>query len=263
MAADINNTKKQCAVVIPAYKLRFDYDEERCVHKYFQVLKGEDIYFILPEGLDKSWYESIFPEAKYKTYADKFFKGIAGYNRLMLDTAFYESFSDYEYMLIAQPDAILMKEENMISYFCSMGYDYFGAPWDPPRRIWEWAKVKRDIPSKGKIICCKKEGIVMGNGGFSLRKIDKTIALIKENSWRKIYWFIKRNEDIFFGVFGRDNNVDFKPASVEAGFIFAREYDIKENLENGNVPFGVHGWSKEFAGYDEMEEYLKATGIWK
>ena len=105
----------------------------------------------------------------------------------------------------------------------------------------------------------------MGNGGFCLRSVAKSKALIKEFAWRKIYWFIKRNEDIFFGLLGREGNnkCGFKPADIETGKEFALEYDIKEYVKKGIVPFGVHGWSKYFSSYEEMEEYLKKEGIWK
>lgn len=257
-------TTKECAVVIPAYKTSFSEDEKKCILKYVSVFKDRDIYFVLPKSLDRSWYEDVFPMIKYKPFDDKFFKGIKGYNKLMLSISFYEAFLDYDYILLAQPDAVTFSENDELDEFMEKGYDYYGAPWIPGRRIWEWVKVRRDIKSKGKIICCKKEEnkIQMGNGGFSLRNVSKTIALIKEHSWRKIYWFYKRNEDIFFGVFGRDNTVGFTLSDVETGKEFALEYDVKENIEKGNVPFGVHGWAKEFKDFDDMENYLIQKGIW-
>ena len=268
MAADgikDNINKHKCVVIIPAYKKAFSDDERKCTLKYVSVFKERDIYFVLPKGLDNSWYKENFPSINYMTFEDKYFKGIKGYNKLMLDISFYKAFSAYEYMLIAQPDAVTFLETDELDRFIDTGFDYFGAPWIPGRRIWEWVRVRRDIPTKGKIICCKKDEnkIQMGNGGFSLRNINKTIALINEHGWRKIYWFYKRNEDIFFGVFGRDNNSGFKLADVETGRRFALEYDIKKNVEEGFIPFGVHGWSKEFADFDEMENYLKAHEIWR
>ena len=233
--------------------------------KYVQVLKGEDIFFIAPENLNTDYYETEFPDIRYKRYKDKYFKGILGYNKLMLSTDFYDSFSEYEYMLIAQPDACIWREENMLEYFMDMDFDYYGAPWIPARRIWEWAPVRSGQDGRRRIVCLKKEGngIEMGNGGFSLRRISSCRKLIKEFAWRKSYWYIKRNEDIFFGVFGRGSKNNFKLCDVASGLKFAGEYNIKELVLEGRTPFGVHGWSKYFDSYEDMQKFLEENDVWK
>lgn len=253
----------RCVVIVPIYKKQFDFNEEACVRRYFTVLRGEDIVFQCPESLDRTYYEKTFPEAAYKTFPDKYFKNINGYNKLLLSTSFYEAFLEYDYMLIAQPDATILQNENRLQEFMDMGFDYIGAPWQPARRIWEWSIARDEKGRMKRIRCCKKEGdgITMGNGGFSLRKIDKCRDLVRAHSWRKIYWYIKRNEDIFFGVLGRDNKIGFKLADVESGFAFAREYDVKENIQKGKVPYGVHGYQKEFATYEEMQTFMAQYGV--
>jgi len=261
-----NKNNKKCVVVIPAYKKSFDSDEEKCVKKYEEVLNGEELFFIVPETLDKSYYKTVFPNIGFVDFPDKYFKGITGYNKLMLSIDFYLMLSKYEYVLIAQPDAVIFRKENMLDYFISKGFDYYGAPWIPERRIWEWVRVKNKSGKGSHISCAKKEsqGLYMGNGGFSLRNISQCIKLIKEHSWRKIYWYIKRNEDIFFGLLGREgcNRCNFALADVETGKEFALEYNIKESVEAGCIPFGVHGWSKYFDSYESMEEYLISKGVW-
>ena len=255
---------KTCVVAVPIYKKCFSHDEEQCVKKYATVLSEEKIIFICPESLDKSYYKEQFPTFDYESFRDKYFKGIAGYNKLMLSESFYGRFDNYEYILIAQPDAVIWREENMLRYFMDKDFDYYGAPWIPERRIWEWTWV---TDNNGKRIECAKKkdhGIVMGNGGFSLRKIKPCIKLIHEHRWRKIYWFIKRNEDIFFGLLGREGNnrCNFKLADNATGKQFALEYDLKDYVEKGEIPFGVHGWNKYFDTFEEMENYLKEKGIW-
>lgn len=254
----------RCVVVIPVYKNELSADEENCVRRYVKILEGEDIFFIAPFKINKAWYEERFPKVKWKLYKDKFFTGTKAYNHLMLDIKFYDSFKEYEYMLIAQTDAVIWQNTNRLSEFMDKEYDYIGAPWIPERRIWEWSTHKKKGFPGFAIKCCKKkgQGITMGNGGFCLRNIAMSKALIKEFSWRKVYWFFKRNEDIFFGVFGRENKCGFKLADVDTGLLFAREYDLKKNVIDGNVPFGVHGWQKEFASYDDMETFLKENGVW-
>ena len=254
--------EKKYVALIPAYKPSFNVDEQACVDRYFRVLTG-DIVFTVPEGLDLSWYEKQFPKAAFRRFPDKYFKGIRGYNKLLLSEDFYTAFEQYEYLLIAQPDAVVWHETDRIPEFIEKGYDYYGAPWQPARRIWEWTFPKTKTFPFFRIRCCKTngEGIEMGNGGFSLRHVRHCRDLIHEFRWRKIYWFWKRNEDIFFGVFGRDSRRGFKPADIETGWAFALEYHLREAVEKGEIPFAVHGWSKDFKDYVEMQEFLKKHGI--
>ncbi|MBR3102943.1 MAG: hypothetical protein IKH46_03885 [Lachnospiraceae bacterium] len=254
--------EKKYVALIPAYKLQFDADEQACVERYFQVLTG-DIVFTVPQSLDVSWYEEHFPKGTFRRFPNKFFQGIRGYNKLLLSEDFYTAFEDYKYLLIAQPDAVVWQNRDRIPEFIAKGYDYYGAPWQPARRIWEWTCPKAGKFPFFRIRCCKKngDGIVMGNGGFSLRHVEHCRALIHEFRWRKIYWFWKRNEDIFFGVFGRDSRRGFKPADIETGRAFALEYHLREAVEKGEIPFAVHGWSKDFKDYVEMQEFLKKHGI--
>ncbi|MBR5419977.1 MAG: hypothetical protein IK115_02385 [Lachnospiraceae bacterium] len=250
-------------VLIPAYKPQFDSDEEACVQRYMKVLAQRDIVFVLPEGLDSRWYTKHFPKAGQRCFPAQYFKNIRGYNRLLLSESFYDAFSEYEYMLLAQPDAVIWEDEDKLDAFAEEGYDYYGAPWEPPRRIWEWTVAPKEGFPGFRIRCCKgkNDGIVMGNGGFSLRHIRHCRELIREFAWRKSYWFWKRNEDIFFGVFGRDSKRGFKPADPECGRRFAAEYHLKERVAAGDIPYAVHGWSKDFADYKDMQDYLHHYGV--
>ncbi len=257
------DARKRCIVIIPIYKPELDKDAEGCVRRYVDILKDRDICFVCPEHLDRNWYQERFENVQFVNFPDKFFTGTKSYNHLLLDTKFYDRFADYDYMLIAQDDACIMTETDMLDEFMDMGFDYFGAPWIPERRIWEWTFHKKKSFPFFRIRCAKKEGISMGNGGFCLRSVDKSKALIKEFAWRKIYWFIKRNEDIFFGLFGQYNRCGFKPADVETGLKFAREYNLKESIDKGLIPFGIHGYKKEFDSFEDMKNYMQERGYWK
>ena len=255
----IDMPEKSYITVIPIYKKQLSADEEACVVKYAAVLQGTPIVFAAPEHLDCAWYQERFPKIGYERFADRFFTGTKSYNRLMLSEDFYRCFLNYEYLLVAQTDAVILQDKNRIPEFIDMGYDYYGAPWIPERRIWEWTFPRKKGFPGFRIVCCKKKGcgIKMGNGGFSLRNIRKCIALIHEFRHRKLYWFLKRNEDIFFGVFGRENRCGFRLASVECGMAFAREYHLRECIEKGDIPFAVHGWRKDFENYEEMQDCLQ------
>lgn len=256
-------SEKTYITVIPIYKEKLSLDEESCVRRYADVLKGTPVAFVAPKHLDCSWYREHFSQITYEFFPDRYFKGTKSYNHLMLSEDFYKRFLSYDYLLIAQTDAVIWQEKNRILEFIEMGYDYYGAPWIPERRIWEWTFPRKKGFPGFRVQCCKKAGcgIRMGNGGFSLRNIRKCIALIHEFRFRKLYWFIKRNEDIFFGVFGRDNQCGFRLATVECGQKFAREYHLRECVKDGEIPFAVHGWQKDFQDYKEMKEFLEPYGV--
>lgn len=253
-----NNKSVNCVVVIPVYLNELPYDDMMCVKRYEEILKSEKIVFIAPETINKVWYKNNFPNIDFVLFKDKYFTGTKSYNHLLLDEKFYDAFMEYEYMLIAQTDACIWSNNDRIGEFISKGYDYYGAPWIPERRIWEC------FIDHGKFRCCKVKGkgITMGNGGFCLRNIKKSKALIHEYRWRKIYWFFKRNEDIFFGIFGISNKCGFKLADIDSGNAFGREYHLRECVKNNDIPFAVHGWKKDFDSYDQMSEFLKANKIW-
>lgn len=254
---------KQYAILIPVYKKTPDADETACIDRYFSVLKDHDLIFFVPGSLDTAWYEERYPGAVFEHFADRYFTGTGGYNRLLLSDGFYARFASYEYILIAQPDAVIWQNENRIGEFIEKGYDYIGAPWIPERRIWEWLFPKQKSFPFFRIRCCKKkgEGITMGNGGFCLRRVSACRELIRQYRWRKIYWFIKRSEDIFFGLCGSDNRNTFRLADVETGKAFSREFGLRKCVEEGDIPYAVHGWSKEYADYEEMRAHLAAHGI--
>lgn len=255
--------RKEYITLIPAYKPVFDEDERQCVERYVRVLTEGDMAFFVPEDLDVSWYKAHFPTVHYIRFDKRFFKGINGYNHLLLSEAFYRRFLRYPYILIAQPDAVVWQDSDRIAAFTEKGYDYYGAPWIPERRIWEWIFPKKKGFPGFRIHCCKRAGggIVMGNGGFSLRRPEACRKLIRKYRWRKSYWYWKRNEDIFFGVLGMDNRNDFRLADVETGKEFALEYGLKESVKAGKIPYAVHGWKKEFASYEEMRAFLAEYDI--
>ncbi len=65
-----------------------------------------------------------FVDIVVKQFYDKFFKRADAYNKLMLDSAFYEEFIYYGYRLIAQTDTLIWSEDREIEKFMDSGYDY-------------------------------------------------------------------------------------------------------------------------------------------
>ena len=109
--------------------------------------------------LDLTPYREIWEKHGRELQVELFdrsnFVSFEAYNRFCLDPRFYLRFAEYhDYMLIYQPDAWVFRDE--LEKWCEEGWDYVGAPWvlgDP--------QTAADIRFKA-----------VGNGGFSLRKID-------------------------------------------------------------------------------------------
>ena len=52
------------------------------------------------------------------------------------------------------------------------------------------------------------------------------------------------------------------PSLKEHILMLKEEYDLKDYVDKGEVPFGVHGWNKYFDSFEEMDKYLKEKGVW-
>ena len=172
--------KKYC-IIITIYKETLDCVEEISLKRLRKVLIDDkmnvgvwhemkdysSVYLVCPEGLDTSAYEKIYnvgdPEIDLKKieFEPGYFKSTATYSQLCISYDFYDRFSEYEYMLIYQLDCYLF--EDKIKEWCDKGYDYIGGPILSTDCGWDTVKNSR----KGK-----KWTPYVGNGGFSLRKIE-------------------------------------------------------------------------------------------
>lgn len=182
---------KHC-VVIPIHTLQLKYDAQASIINTCNVLHSYDVYIVCPKSLDTS---SLDKNIRIKQFDDKWFRSYGAYNRLCLQRMFYEAFLDYEYMLIVQTDAWVFKDE--LQFWCDHKYDYIGAP---------WCHYCSDI-MKCHYIEKPTNGPIIGNGGFSLRKISKFIEVTKMMEDDKIldqYEFDKtENEDLVFMTYSR------------------------------------------------------------
>ena len=268
-------------VLIPLYRNYLEPFEEISLKINLNYLDGFTINFISPVKLKN---DAIFIKLleKYKLdvvfFENKFFKNIAGYNKLMLDLHFYSTFKNYKFMLICQLDALVLS--NNLQFWVDQNYDYVGAPW---------------VVEDGESIYFDS----MGNGGLSLRKIDKFIEVLKSSdfyfndkkfffisnrvgfknifliklfnkfkkrgfkiNFLKLYLFFYRsNEDYFWAFLAQFFTEEFNLASPNIALKFAFELSPKRCYEANNkqLPFGCHAWSK----YDKnfWLKILKDKGI--
>lgn len=272
----ISRKEKKSCVVIPVYQRISNTCEILSLKQGLKIFHSHPVIFIHPQSFDLSHlddYRDLHPNINFEQFGDEFFKNTYSYNRLLLNSDFYERFSEYEFMLIYQPDAYVF--EDSLDYWCDKGFDYIGAPWF------------KKFDTSGK----EKEFIeVAGNGGFSLRNIVKINDLLKRNlnltqmiqlrnilaksrvkshkkviftlgffanlfrknsSLGKVYKYICNNatppnEDYFIASTIPALFPEFKVSKAEEAIAFSFESQ-PENLYKMNdekLPFGCHAWEK-------------------
>ena len=252
----------QVAVLIPTHKNIFNYYEELSISKILNFYKNYfDIYFICPENIKESFKKY---KVKIASFPDKFFLNHKEYNKLCMSKNFYYRFQTYEYILVSQPDSIIL--EDKLTFWCQSNLSYIGGPSYHNKFI-----TKK--PKSPKYFC---------NGGFSLRKVNDFIEVLesdkiffknldfkqinqiffrgyffkylklifntifsKNNNHFKDNFFL--NEDVFYTYFAKLFSSNFKtPKNVNDCASFAFSEGINYFFQNfKNTPFGIHGYNQE------------------
>lgn len=263
--------KQSVVVIVPVYKLlnKSEIQSVRSLNKIqsqseLQVcLVGPDFFIQLNYDRLKTVLDD-FITLNTASFYEGYFRDILSYNRLLLSREFYERFSSYDYMLIFQTDALIIKDS--LDMFLEKAYTYIGAPW-----------LEADVP--------EKEGIYVGNGGFSLRNIPSFIKALKSdltipdglwkhyhpaNNWKRrlfklaiylpaqflskiqgrSFYFEKAkynwsNEDVVWSQFIQDHK-EFTLSSLEDALMFSFETMPREcyRLNHDQLPFGCHAREK-------------------
>lgn len=234
--------KRKCVIAVPLYKKELDEDEFRSLSQLFKVLGNYDIVAFCPTSLDLTYYINNFQFNDFYFFWDEYFQNYPrGYNKLMLQSGFYEMFKEFEYMLIYQPDCWVFKDE--LEYWCDKGYDYIGAPF-LFTRIDEY----------------KFKVSTIGNGGFSLRKISYWINLCAEQHELCEYiWQLgdtEYGEDHIFIALSMYGVHNYNLPSFEEAAQFAFETDpyISYMVNGYQTPFGCHAY-KKIEGKDFYDEW--------
>lgn len=243
--------KQLVAVVIPIYRPTLSALDRVSLSQTVRVLGSHPLVVVHPEGLDTSALAAEFPLLEFKAFAPEFFAGVEGYNRFMLSEDFYSAFLDYEYILIAQLDVYVFRDE--LDDWCRRGYDYVGAPWIG-RDVYRLPLVRQFVQlysawkrRRGQRTQFDRYGRV-GNGGFSLRRVKSHLDVLRQmpdvvrlyadtNNRRHLF-----NEDTFWGM----EPPSFRYPSQEEALLFSyNKYpELSYRLTGGATPFGCHGWTK-------------------
>lgn len=268
--------ERKCIIVIPIYRGGEEVELES-FRQCLRVLSGYDIAVVTHAGVDLGEFRNIAAEnekeLKIELFDAHYFAGVAGYNSLCLDKAFYERFvGAYEYMLIYQLDAWVFSDQ--LQAWCDKGYDYVGAPFFFKAESGQTRMVLAGV----------------GNGGLSLRRLQYCIdvlnlpkhlpyltpaALFKRcyfayrhcgcPAWKSMLrlfkyvavsfgwhntlsWFMQnRNEDFIFSWHTQHSwfLTPKLPSPKESStFAFEKNPSFLYELNGRELPFGCHAFEK-------------------
>lgn len=246
----MSKPKKLVAVTIPIYKSVPDAIELISLQQGFKVLGNHPIIFFAPKSLDTLWYEEYCqPLGSFtiERFDDSFFSGIPGYNRLMLSKEFYQRFNAFKYIFIYQLDAFVFRDE--LEYWCNKGYDYIGAPYIfvdldtyPIKILTTYRRLLKILKKIGLGIYTYRH---VGNGGLSLRNVNKTLQLLTLCNKSAKNWTALM-EDNFFAYWGNVLFPFFHLAREKDAALFSIELDATRTYEfiGKKVPFGCHAFMK-------------------
>jgi len=217
---------KKVVIIVPMYQETLTTAEKVSLRQLYAVLGQYPIVFMVPEKMQHS---AFLKDKAFEVWPDKNLASRRGYSELLLEPSFYRRFQDYEYILIYQLDAFVFSDK--LLDFCTMGYDYIGAPLPP--------------------FCLDTVRARVGNGGFSLRRVSSCIAMTSERE--KIYQqtgkreLFEWGEDRFFAYCGQESDIPFSVPPISIAQDFSIESNVAHSwrkLMRGVYPFGCHGWSK-------------------
>lgn len=261
-------SNKKVVIIVPTHKPTLSSDDEISLLHLKKYLDKYDTFFIIPKRISSKAFESR--GYSVKRVDNDFFGTIRKYSNLLLTKNFYETFKDYDFMLVYQLDALVFS--NKIESWVNYGYDFIAAPWFRP--IIGFLSHKKGCPSSG------------GNGGFSLRNIQKSLKVLdivnksatrtSENLFIRRLWFLiaillgKSHkiwlnakaldypfyEDGFWALEAPKYLPEYKVAPFKVALQFAFERFPKKcfKLNNYKLPFGTHAWKR----YDQdfWKKYL-------
>jgi len=267
------------SVVIPVYKIDLTESERMSLSQCLNLLYKYDISFVCSKSFDFELFCKSNEVNQEKinisriSFANEYFSSIEGYNRLLLSEFFYESFSDFEYILIYQLDAWVFNDE--LGFWVSQNYDYIGAPWIGEehgniknrvgnggfslRRVNAFLKIFKSLRFRyyrinhfSKIFNDRIDYLIRTNTFLYILKVIKALLmstvefLAYKNTLKHYFMLCEINEDILWGVYAPIIFQEFKIPSIDV----AMRFSIETNPENTmllispNLPFGCHAWEK-------------------
>lgn len=224
-------------VLVPIYLPQLGLLEQYALDKSLRLLQGRDVRLMAPASLPLDYYRARYPQLPVDIFASPAFESIPEYSRMLLSDAFYARYAAFEFMLILQTDAILLKDD--LDFWCAQPFDYVGAPWHKPFEL--FVNTGRFEGSDGRYVRA-----TVGNGGLSLRRIPKCTALLREFAIEiGVFQHSGSSEDLFFAAMGALSNDFVLPNEVTASRFSMEGWPAYyQRINGGHLPMGAHAWMK-------------------
>lgn len=253
--------KHLVTVVIPIYKTELSAIERWAVARNLSVLApNREIAIVCPQDLDITPLDSLMGlnsnRCRIERFAPAFFDGRLGYNQLMLSQDFYSRFHNSQFIVVCQTDVVLFHDN--LDYWCSLNYDYIGAPWLPaPGDMEGWNLARRAIYKLRRGWARLRGGFhpvllkwKVGNGGFSLRRVEAMLRVLDQHPDKmaeiaKIANHTACFEDVVWSV--RVNELwpatlNIPDYATAARFAFEGHPEMAMRCTSGELPMGAHAF---------------------
>ncbi len=264
----------RAVVLIIAHKAALDPLEKISLIQCYRVLGRHPIRVVCPRGMNVDAYREVVPKIAFDFISPKWQRTYAGFNRLKVLPFLYRRYRAFEFILFYELDAFVFRDE--LDAWCQRGYDYVGAPWFDG------------------VSGLRSSKVGVGNGGFSLRRVEAMLKVTRSFRWldsplriaREKYWSKKRrirgfasmllnatvrnntfswfnnwrgHEDVFWGEKVPQLFPWFRLAPPEEAARFSfEEHPRRLHAEVGGLPFGCHAWAKYDPDY--WRPYIQAAG---
>lgn len=235
--------------------------KERCAFRQgVRVLGKHPFVVVHPQSYSIEYLMQEYDGITSLPLPDEHFESVATYNKMMLSPWFYALFTDYEYMLIYQIDAYVFSDQ--LDYWTSLDYDYIGAPWmlnDKPyeRIIGQWVmRVLQHRPIRNNHLHSAHLFHQVGNGGFSLRRINKMRNILERNQQliASLTGKHERQEDVLISILlRRKEQLKIPNWRLALYFSFEKAPAWCLNLTHGVFPFGCHDTNARY--WDSFWKY--------
>jgi hypothetical protein len=251
---------ERVVVVIPTHKHILDDADEVSIKQCVRILRDHPKILAHPMQVDGAALASRYGLDGAEAFPDSSFSSYTNYNRTIRSMQFYERFLRYDYILLHELDAFVFSDQ--LLEWCTLGYDYVGAPLGAVRRSAETYVADGYLPwwchYERARSCAKVERRQLLNGGFALRK-TRTLYWISR-IWRKKVGLWGKNDDLFWSLAAPGFWPWLRLPTAAVAARFALMVDVQDWLDkaDGELPFGCHGWPRYET--DVWRPYLAAFG---
>lgn len=241
--------REKVRIIVTLYREELPGMELEALQNNLKMLSNYPFTIVYPENIDISKItDKLERKVELWPVSEEWLgqkNGIAGYNRMMLSEKFYEHFSDAKYILICHTDSWIFRDE--LLKWCDMGYDCVAAPWIK-RKIYTLFPISTYLKIRNALSRKRTRAYLygkVGNGGLSLRKVDKFLEILKtQRNTVEEYLSHKGehlyNEDVFWASW--EQVLKYPDEMKAIGFSIDTHPAYCHQLLGG-LPFGCHKFS--------------------